>query len=72
MAVDERYLPDSVFLPAGNRLFYNLAVDPSTNEIYVADAIDYSQDAIIYRYSHWGELIDSFKVGINPSYFLFR
>lgn len=72
MAVEERYLPDSVFLPAGNRLFYNLAVDPSANEIYVADAIDYSQDAIIYRYSQSGELIDSFKVGINPSYFLFR
>lgn len=72
MAVDERYLPDSVFLPAKNRLFYNLAVDPSANEIYVADAIDYVQDAIIYRYSKSGKLKDSFKVGINPSYFLFR
>jgi DNA-binding beta-propeller fold protein YncE len=72
MAVDERYLPDSVFLPAGNMLFYNLGVDPSANEIYVADAIDYAQDAIIYRYSQSGELIDSFKVGINPSCFLFR
>jgi len=72
MAVDERYLPDSVFIPAGSRLFYNLAVDPESNEIFVADAIDYSQDAIIYRYSQSGEVKDSFKVGINPSYFLFR
>lgn len=72
MAVDERYLPDSVFIPAGNKLFYNLAVDPDNNEIYVADAIDYSQDAIIYRYSQSNDVIDSFKVGINPSYFLFR
>jgi hypothetical protein len=48
-----------------------LALNPENNEIYIADAIDYTQDAIIYRFSQKGILIDSFKTGINPSDFLF-
>jgi DNA-binding beta-propeller fold protein YncE len=72
MPVDSRHLPDSVFIPSKNKLFYNLSVNPENNEIYLADAIDYTQNAVIYRYSGNTEIIDSFRVGINPSDFLFR
>ncbi len=72
MAVDSKILPDSVFIPGNNKLFYSMGLNPHNNEIYVSDAIDYTQNAIIYRYSQSGTLIDSFKVGINPSDFLFR
>jgi DNA-binding beta-propeller fold protein YncE len=72
MPVDGRQLPGSVFIPEDNKLFYTLAVNPANDEIYVSDAIDYTQNAIVYRYSPSGNVIDSFKVGINPSYFLFR
>lgn len=71
MAVDSRHLPDSAFISEGDKLFYNLAVNPVNNEIYISDAIDYTQDAAVYRYSQSGTLLDSFKVGINPSDFLF-
>jgi DNA-binding beta-propeller fold protein YncE len=71
MAVDSRHLPDSAFIPENEKLFYRVAVDPAKNEIYVADAIDYTQDAVVYRFSQSGVLKDSFKVGINPSDFLF-
>ena len=72
MAVNTKNLPDSAFIPGENKLFYSLGVNPNNNEIYVSDAIDYTQNAIIYRYSQAGVLTDSFKVGINPSDFLFR
>ncbi len=72
MHIGSRHLPESAFIPAGDKLFYNLAIHPGNNDIYVADAIDYTQDAIVYRYSRGGAVIDSFKVGINPSCFLFR
>jgi DNA-binding beta-propeller fold protein YncE len=72
MPVDSRHLPDSVFISSKNKLFYNLSVNPGNNEIYVTDAIDYTQNAMIYRYSGNAEMIDSFRVGINPSDFLFR
>jgi len=72
MGVNSRHLPDSAFIPEDEKLFYHLAVDSLTGEIYVADAIDYTQDAVVYRYSQGGMLIDSFKTGINPSDFLFH
>lgn len=72
MSVDSRHLPNSVTISSGEKLFYNLSVNPENNEIYVADAIDYTQNAMIYRYSENAVIIDSFRIGINPSDFLFR
>ncbi|QGY47134.1 YncE family protein [Maribellus comscasis] len=72
MAVESKTLPDSTFIPGAGKLFYSLGLNPNNNEIYVSDAIDYTQDAMVYRYLSSGVLTDSFKVGINPSDFLFR
>ena len=72
MHVESRQLPDSAFLKSDIELFYNLSIDPLTNDVYVANAIDYTQDAIVFRYSQTGKLIDKFKTGINPSDFRFR
>ena len=70
MAVDSRHLPDSAFIKP-KKLFYSLGISPENDEVYISDAVDYTQNALIYRYSQRGELLDSFRVGINPSYFLF-
>ncbi len=72
MAVNSIVLPDSSFIKGEDKLFYSLGIDPVNNEIYASDAIDYTQNAVIYRFSESGNVIDSFKVGINPSDFLFR
>jgi len=52
--------------------FYGLGVDPVTSEVYVADAIDYMQRGVVYRYSAAGMPTDTLKVGISPGAFCFK
>ncbi len=51
--------------------YYGLAVDPLSSEIYIADAIDYVQRGVVYRFSSKGFPVDTFKAGIMPSEFCF-
>lgn len=75
MPVNSVKLPDSSFISAvsGSQVknFFGLGVDPASSEIYVSDALDHVQNGVVYRYTHEGEGIDTFKVGIIPGFFLF-
>lgn len=64
--------PTSPFIAQGSRLFYGFSVDPTTDEIYICDAIDYQQKGVVYRYDIAGNQVDAFKTGIIPGdvYFL--
>ena len=53
-------------------LFYNMAVDPNTGDVYVTDAKNYMMNGIVYRYSDDGVLLASFEAGIIPSAMLFK
>lgn len=72
MPVTAERLPATPFIPEEEALYYGLAVDPITSEVYVADAVDYVQPGTVYRYTVHGELIDRFRVGITPAAFCFR
>lgn len=71
-------LAPSVFINSGSeysgygRGFYGLAIDPSSNDIYISDAIDNAQPGNVYRFSGSGTPIDTFKVGVNPVGFCFK
>lgn len=77
MRVTDNSLPDTPFLYApvssdGRRhKLYGIDVDPATGDIYVADAVDYSQAGTVYRYDAAGNPIANFRVGITPSRFAF-
>lgn len=72
MDVTADYLPLKPFIPYNGTIYYGLTICPRTNEVYVADAIDYNQQGMIYRYSSGGELIDEFYVGITPGAFCWK
>ena len=72
MDVTAEYLPAEPFLPYNDTIYYGLTIDPVSGDVYVADAIDYQQQGIIYRYSKERELLDSFYVGIIPGAFCWK
>lgn len=72
MPADTTSLPATPLIPEGTQLFYALGIDPSTSDIYVSDAIDYTQRGIIFRYDASGREVASFKAGIIPGSFCFK
>ena len=72
MSVDADKVPVRPFLDSRGTIYYGLTVDPTNGDVYIADAIDYSQQGMIYRYSASGELLDEFYVGIIPGAFCWK
>lgn len=61
-----------IFLPYDGTLYYGLTICPHTGDVYIADAIDYVQQGMVYRYSKERKLVDSFYVGIIPGAFCWK
>ena len=72
MDVTANNLPAEPFLPYNGTLYYGLTICPNSGDVYIADAIDYVQQGMIYRYSKDKQLIDSFYVGIIPGAFCWK
>ncbi|MBO6024484.1 MAG: hypothetical protein J6P83_06490 [Bacteroidales bacterium] len=58
--------------PGPGGLFYNMAVDPRTGDLYVTDAKNYMMNGTVFRYSSDGVLLASFEAGLIPSAMLFK
>lgn len=75
--ITDQAFPSQPLIPAptdsqGRRhKLYGLAVHPTQGDVYVADAVDYAQSGVVYRYSSQGQELDHFRVGINPCGFAF-
>ena len=52
--------------------YYGLTVDPANGDVYVADAVDYQQQGVVYRYTAKGEPVDEFHVGVAPGAFCWK
>lgn len=72
MPISANILPAEPLIATRNTIYYGLTIDPETGEIYIADAIDYQQPGMIYRYSPSGELITSFYAGVTPAAFCWK
>lgn len=72
MPINSGSLPTTPFIAQGGSNFYGLGIDPNSSIIYVADAIDYVQRGVIYRYQPNGILINTFLAGIIPGDFYFK
>jgi DNA-binding beta-propeller fold protein YncE len=52
--------------------FYGLGVDPARSDVYVADAIDFVQRGLVYRFRPDGSALDTLRAGIAPGAFCFK
>ena len=72
MGINEVSLPELPFIENRSTKYYGLTISPYDEDVYVADAIDYMQQGMIYRFSARGELIDSFYAGVTPAAFCWK
>lgn len=72
MGIDDAALPNSAFIPAAGRNLYGLGIDPVGSIVYVADAVDYVQRGVVYRYRADGTQLNTFMAGIIPAGFYFN
>ena len=71
ISINDTTLASSVIIAREGRKFYAMDVDPFNGDIYLADAIDYQQRGLIYRYDSNGALIHQFNTGLIPGFFFF-
>ncbi|MCX8080027.1 MAG: hypothetical protein N3F09_02180 [Bacteroidia bacterium] len=71
MPVTSSVTPSNEWIHQGNKNFYAMGVNPSSGNIYVADAKDYIQKSDIYIYRPNGSLLGTFKAGIISGNFFF-
>lgn len=72
IAVTDTEIPSEPFIKNNGTIFYQLAVDTASSNLYLADAIDYVQSGVVFRFSADATPIDTFKVGIIPGHFCFK
>ena len=72
MDVTSNRAPIHPFIEYTGTLYYGLTVNPTNGDVYVADAIDYMQQGIVYRYDSQGNELDNFYVGIIPGAFCWK
>ncbi|NLA24097.1 MAG: YncE family protein [Bacteroidales bacterium] len=65
-------MPETAFIKADTKNVSAIAIDASNGDFYLADAIDWMQNAMVYRYNRNAVAIDSFRVGINPVQIVFK
>lgn len=72
MPVENERLPVTPFVASKDTRYFGLTINPESGDIYVADAVDYQQPGMIYRFNSVGELLQEFYAGVNPGAFCWK
>ena len=70
--IPTKTLPTAPIISQNSSNFYSLGINPFNNEIYVSDALDYTQRGKIFRYNREGILIHTFLADIIPGNIYFK
>lgn len=73
MDITSNELPGTTFvIQKAGESFYNIGVNPVNGDLFVTDAVDYSQQGYVSVYSSKGSLITKQKAGIIPGNMYFK
>ncbi len=72
ISIDATQIPANPIFEAGLTEPYSLSLDPSTDEIYLGDALDYQSPGKVYVYGLDGALSHTIEAGINPTQVVFK
>lgn len=72
MPVGSERLPAVPFIESRGTRYYAMTVDPASGAVYVADAVDYQQQGMIYKFTSAGQSSGEFYVGVNPGAFCWK
>ncbi len=70
--IDENAVPVTPVIPISGKNIYAMDIDPTNDDVYMSDALDFVQQSRIYRYNKSGTLIHSFTAGIISGNFAFN
>jgi YVTN family beta-propeller protein len=66
MSIASATMPINPIIPSNGRIFYRLALQPNTDNVFVTDAVDYTQDGWVLQYNNSGMLLHSWRAGRIP------
>ncbi len=72
MDINSNTLPINPIIFRTYNTFRSIGIDIVTGDIYAADAGDYFSEGKIFRFKSNGVPVDTFSVGITPTYFCFN
>lgn len=68
-SIDDSEIPENPFITQDDNNLYSFILNPETSEIFVSDALSFSENGKILRYSSTGQLISEYEAGIIPGNF---
>lgn len=72
MNIEAEALPAEPLLTSDAAYLYGLMIDPTTGDLYLSDAIDFSQTGTVVRYSASCRELDRFSAGIAARAFCWK
>jgi DNA-binding beta-propeller fold protein YncE len=72
MDINSSTLPANSLIPEAGSYFYKIGINPANSDIFVTDAVDYTQTGWVYLYRKDGNLVFKLKADIIPSSMCFK
>lgn len=72
MDINAEKLPASTFISDDGASFYKIAINPSNGDIFVTDAVDYTQQGYLLLYKNDGTLVSKERADIIPGSMYFK